>query len=120
MPNDRQDGVRAALGIKAPVIVASTGALTASGLQTIDGIALSEGDRILRKDEVATADNGIYVAAEGAWSRAVDFDGNTDFTCGTLIPVALGTLNAGRLYRVTSTAVGVDVSPITFSRIVTT
>ena len=41
-----------------------------SGLQTIDGVALVEGDRVLVKDNGEI--NGIYVASTGFWSFAQD------------------------------------------------
>ena len=43
-----------------------------SGLQTIDGVALAEGDRVLVKNQVYEQYNGIYIASAGAWSRAKD------------------------------------------------
>jgi len=67
---------------KFPVKVATTAALqntnpyltpeTFSGLQTIDGVALAEGDRVLVKNQVYEQYNGIYVASAGTWSRAKD------------------------------------------------
>ena len=53
---------------------ASTANLTLSGTQTVDGIALVAGDRILAKDQTTTSANGIYVVAAGAWARALDQD----------------------------------------------
>jgi hypothetical protein len=56
------------------VKVKSTGAnLTLSGEQTIDGV-LTSSSRILVNDQTAPAQNGIYVTASGAWSRAADAD----------------------------------------------
>ncbi len=52
--------------------VATTGNITLSGLQTIDGITLVAGDRVLVKDQSSASQNGIYVAASGAWARAAD------------------------------------------------
>jgi hypothetical protein len=43
-----------------------------SGLQTIDGVALSEGDRVLVKNQNYAQYNGIYIASAGTWSRAKD------------------------------------------------
>jgi hypothetical protein len=43
-----------------------------SGLLTVDGIVLIASDRVLVKNQSNAPDNGIYVAASGAWSRAVD------------------------------------------------
>lgn len=47
---------------------------TLSGAMTIDGVALVAGDRVLVKDQTTASQNGIYVVAAGAWTRAVDAD----------------------------------------------
>lgn len=59
---------------KQSVRAATTGNITLSGTQTIDGVALSVGDRVLVKDQTTASQNGIYVVASGAWSRASDAD----------------------------------------------
>lgn len=63
------------LTLKTAVAVATTGSnIALSGLLTIDGRILVAGDRVLVKDQTVAADNGIYVAAAGAWTRATDAD----------------------------------------------
>jgi hypothetical protein len=60
---------------KASARAATTGSnITLSGEQTIDTVAVVAGDRVLVKDQTAPAEDGIYVAAAGAWSRAADAD----------------------------------------------
>ena len=66
------DGVAQGLDIKASCRAATTANITLSGAQTIDGVAVIAGDRVLVKNQSSAADNGIYVAAAGAWSRAAD------------------------------------------------
>ncbi|NOT66361.1 MAG: head decoration protein [Methylotenera sp.] len=63
---------------KEPVRVATTANITLSGIQTIDGIAVIAGDRVLVKNQTTGSQNGIYLAASGAWTRAVDFDANAE------------------------------------------
>lgn len=64
----------AALGLsfKASVKAATTVDVTLSGTQTIDGIALVADDRVLVKNQDDATENGVYVVAAGAWSRATD------------------------------------------------
>ena len=68
------DAVAQGLDIKASVVASTTGNITLSGTQTVDGIALVAGDRCLVKNQTAAADNGIYVVAAGAWARSEDMN----------------------------------------------
>lgn len=83
---------------------ATTSAITiATGLNagdTIDGIVLAAGDRVLVKDQVAGAENGIYVAGSTP-ARSYDMDSGTE-VLGALVLVLAGTVNVGRVYRCTN------------------
>lgn len=83
---------------KQSVRVTTTAAIALAGLQNIDGVALSAGDRVLVKDQAAAKDNGVYVAAAGAWSRASDADVVAEMTPGVLISVEQGTANADTVW----------------------
>jgi hypothetical protein len=68
------------LSAKAAVNAATTGAnITLSGLQTIDGVSLTAGMRVLVKDQTAASQNGIYVVSASAWTRAIDMDASSEF-----------------------------------------
>jgi phage-related tail fiber protein len=99
---DRLSGLTTSVAMKAPCHVATTAAITLSGLQTVDGVALAAGNRVLVKDQVDTTQNGIWNAASGTWTRAKDFDGSLDAVKGTLIPVAGGTTAGDTIWRVSS------------------
>jgi len=88
------DAARSGLDVKQSVRVATTANITLSGTQTIDGVVLSAGDRVLVKDQSTGSQNGIYVVAAGAWSRATDADLDTEVTAGMFTFVAEGTTNA--------------------------
>jgi hypothetical protein len=60
------------LDAKASVRVATTANITLSTEQTIDGVAVVAGDRVLVKNQTDAEENGIYVASATAWSRASD------------------------------------------------
>lgn len=102
--------------IKLPVRVATTAAITLSGLQTIDGVSVVAGDRVLVKDQAAGADNGIYVAATGAWSRAGDFDDDAEVTAAVLVAVEEGTVNADTVFILaTDNPITVGTTALTFT-----
>jgi phage-related tail fiber protein len=91
------------LAIKAPVRLATTGSnVTLSGLQTIDGIALAAGDRVLVKDQTDPTTNGLYNAATGPWTRTIDANNNSQLI-GTLVAVGNSAVNANGLFRLTTT-----------------
>lgn len=64
-------------------------ALTGVG-QSIDGVAVAAADRILVWKQTSGAENGIYIAASGAWQRAADANGVN--IRGARVPVEQGTL----------------------------
>lgn len=80
----------AGLDFKNSVRVATTGNISTSGTQTIDGIAVIAGDRVLVKDQTTGSQNGIYVVAAGAWSRASDASATGSITGGTFVFVEEG------------------------------
>ena len=57
---------------KKSVKAATTANITLSGTQTIDGIALVAGDRVLVKNQTTASQNGIYDVASGSWTRPAD------------------------------------------------
>lgn len=98
----RIDGLEASLAIKAPVRVATTANIALSGLQTIDGVLLLEDNRVLVCNQTNGAQNGIYIATTGEWSRAADWNGARDATKGTRIFVTDGATNGNKIFYVTT------------------
>lgn len=88
------DATKQGLDVKDSVRVATTANITLSGLQTIDGVTVVAGDRVLVKNQTTASQNGIYVAAAGAWSRATDADASADVTAGMYAFVSEGTTQA--------------------------
>lgn len=68
------DSVATGLDPKQSVKAATTADITLSGPQTIDGISVVAGDRVLVKNQTTQSQNGIYVVAAGAWTRSLDMD----------------------------------------------
>lgn len=93
------DGAGAGLDAKQSVRVATTAAGTlatsfANG-QTVDGVVLATGNRILIKNQATGSENGIYtVNASGAPTRATDANTSASVTGGLFTFVEQGTVNA--------------------------
>lgn len=89
------DAARAGLDVKQSVRAASTANidLATGGALTIDGVALSAGDRVLVKDQTTGSENGIYEVAAGAWARAGDADEDAEVTAGMFVFAEEGTAN---------------------------
>ncbi len=99
---DRFNGVIASLAIKAPCVAVAIANLTLSGEQTVNGVAVVAGDRVLVIGQTEASENGIYDASSSAWARAADWDGNRDVVSGTLATVATATVGRNPLYQVTT------------------
>lgn len=110
------DSVAQGIDAKASCAAATTTNITLSGTQTIDGYALGVGQRVLVKDQSSAAENGIYVVASGAWSRAAD--ANTwDELVAAFTFVEHGTANANNGYICTIPAAGtLGVTAVTWAQ----
>lgn len=106
---DRLAGLTTSVAVKAPCRVATTGNITLSGLQSIDGVTVASGERVLVKDQTTASQNGIYKADTGAWTRAPDFDGSLDAVGGTQLYVISGDENANSMWRVAGVSSGVVI-----------
>lgn len=96
------DAIKQGLDVKDSVRVATTANITLSGTQTIDGVVLVAGDRVLVKNQTSAADNGIYVVAAGAWTRAVDANTSAKVTPGMYTFVEEGTANGDYGFTLTT------------------
>lgn len=93
----------AGLDVKESARVATTANITLSGLQTVDGVTLVAGDRVLVKDQTASATNGIYVVVDGgAWTRSTDADEPSELNAGTFVFVEEGSANSDSGFVVSS------------------
>jgi phage-related tail fiber protein len=89
------DATKQGLDVKDSVRAATTANITLSGTQTVDGVALVAGERVLVKNQSTGSANGIYVVVSGgAWTRATDFNTSAKVTSGAFTFVEAGTANA--------------------------
>jgi len=110
------DSVAQGLDVKASCRAATVANITLSGAQTIDGVALIAGDRVLVKDQSTAANNGIYVVAAGSWTRSPDADTWAELV-GAFTFVEDGTVNDNTGWVCTSAPGGtLGVTAVTFEQ----
>ena len=114
----------AAQGIdwKASVRAATTAAVTlASDLEngdTLDGVTLATGDRVLVKNQSTGSENGIYVVkSSGAPDRSTDADTGAELTSNFAVFVEEGTVNADQGYTLTNNgSITIGTTALTFTQ----
>ncbi|ERE08056.1 hypothetical protein O166_05810 [Pseudogulbenkiania ferrooxidans EGD-HP2] len=104
---------------KPSVRAATTAPITLTGLQTVDGVVLQLGDRVLVKNQAAGADNGIYVAGAGNWARAADANISLEVTPGLFVAVEQGAANGGSIWQLLDARAPVvlGTTPLAFERV---
>jgi len=116
------DSLANGLDVKGSVRVATTANGTLSTAfangQTVDGVVLATGNRILIKDQTTGSANGIYtVNASGAPTRATDADADAEVTAGMFVFVEEGTTNADTGWVMTNDgAVTLGTTALVFSQ----
>lgn len=100
---------------KSSVMACSPGSIVLSGLQTIDGVPVPAGKRVLAPFQTAAKDRGIWVTSANAWTRATDADTNDDVTPGMLVLIEQGTLYGDSAWQlVTDAPITLGVTALTF------
>lgn len=81
--------------------------------QTLDGVDLVAGYRVLVKDQTDAKENGVYEVKEtGGPVRAIDCDDAGEICCA-FFPVVNGTTNGGKLFQCTDKTCVIGSSDIT-------
>jgi hypothetical protein len=107
---------------KPSVRLATTSAITlATDLEngdTLDGVVLATGDRVLVKNQTDATENGIYVVAEsGAPARSSDADTSAEITASFAVFVEEGTVNTDSGWTLTNNgAVTVGTTELSFTQ----
>lgn len=112
------DNVAAGLTAKASVKAATTGNITLSGLQSVDGYTTVAGDRILVKAQTDATQNGVYTASGSTWVRSTDMDGTpaNDIATGDNVFVEGGSTNANTSWVIITTgAIILGTTPVLWS-----
>jgi hypothetical protein len=114
------DAVKQALDIKDSVRAATTANITiATALNngdTLDGVTLADGDRVLVKDQSTGSENGIYVVGSTP-ARSTDANTSAKVTAGLFVFVEEGTSNADNGYVLTTNdTITLDSTSLTFTQ----
>jgi hypothetical protein len=116
------DSVAQGLDVKASVRAATTATATLSTAfangQTLDGVTLATGDRILIKNQSTGSENGIYtVNASGAPTRSTDANTSAEVTAGLFTFVSEGTVNGNNGFVLTTDdAITLDTTALVFAQ----
>lgn len=118
------DALEQALDIKDAVRVATDGTsidLTATtDPNPIDGITLSDGDRVLLKDQSTASENGIYDAVTATdpstWVRSSDMDTDSEVGGGEFTFIREGTNNGDNGFVVVSDNPTLGTDPIQWTQ----
>ncbi len=105
------EGLHVHPSVKAATTANITLASAVENGDTLDGVTLATGDRILVKNQTTKAENGIYVvSASGAPTRATDFDTAAEIDSGDFVFVDQGTTyaNTGWVQINTPATIGTD------------
>jgi hypothetical protein len=115
------DSVTEGLHIHESVVAATTANVNlANALEngdTLDGITLATGNRILVKNQTTQSENGIYVVqASGQPTRAADFDTASEVDSGDFVFVYSGTANASTGWVQTNKPATIGTDAIVFTQ----
>jgi hypothetical protein len=111
------DAARSGLDVKQSVRAATTGNVTLSGTQTIDGVSLIATNRVLVKNQSTASENGIWVVNSSTWSRATDADSDAEVTSGLFTFVEEGTDNGNSGFVLTTdNPITVGTTGLTFAQ----
>ena len=111
------DAMNQGLDVKASVRAASINNVVRSGEQTVDGVELLAGDRVLLKNQSDPSQNGIYTVSAGNWQRAADANDAGEVTPGMFTFVEEGVRNADSGWvLVTDGAISLGATALNFSQ----
>jgi hypothetical protein len=100
--------------------VATTANITLQDEQTIDGVAVVAGNTVLVKNQGTASQNGLYLCVAGAnnWTRVTGFDEAAEMLQNTVIAVTLGTVAAGKKFKLaTDEPIVVGTTSLSFTEV---
>lgn len=120
-PNDAAtkayaDSISAGITPRTGVLVATTANIALNAPQTIDGVAVIAGNRVLVKNQAAPAQNGIYDVAAGAWTRSSDSNTAAKLLFGYYYFVSSGATQVATSWFIQTPPAVLGVDPVVFSQ----
>ena len=111
------DATAVGLDVKDSARVATTEDITLSGVQTIDGVGVLAGDRVLVKNQADKTENGVYdVVSGGAWTRSEDAV-QDELTSGSFVFIEEGSVNGSAGFVVsTANPITIGTTEVEFSQ----
>lgn len=109
-----------ALGVqwKTSVRFVTTANDSLTGLAARNGVTPVAGDRVGVIAQTTGSQNGVYIAAAGAWTRATDFDADSEVKAGASFMADEGTVGADKMYVLTTNdPIVVGTTALSFSSI---
>ena len=105
------------MDVKDSARVATTEDITLSGVQTIDGVGVLAGDRVLVKNQADKTENGVYdVVSGGAWTRSEDAV-QDELTSGSFVFIEEGSVNGSAGFVVsTANPITIGTTEVEFSQ----
>ncbi|MCK4968222.1 MAG: hypothetical protein KAS12_04140, partial [Candidatus Aenigmarchaeota archaeon] len=94
--------------------VATTMDTVLLAIQTIDGVIIEQGDRILVKDQIAGEENGIYIASSTGWYRSADSN-TSERIISTTVVIREGLINEGLMFALITPNPILDTTPLVFA-----
>ena len=94
----------------------------AAAPNTLDGVTLTKGARILVKDQTTRLQNGPYrvssvgTGADGVWARATDSDATSELA-SSLVRVNQGTINGGTYWQLAVRNPTIGAAPLDYVRV---
>jgi hypothetical protein len=101
--------------VRLPVRTVATAPITLSALQTVNGVALAAGDRVLVTAQTTSSQNGVYLASSGAWTRATPENVAAGMKDGSMWFISAGSY-AGQYWRLNGDATPGASNPISIAR----
>lgn len=108
------------LSWKTPVFAATVENIVLAGEQIIDGTSVTDGKRVLVKNQNLAQNNGIYIVRTGAWERAPDMDQILPFNeyRSAAVAVTNGFANGNSAWTQSANVSNPGVSVIAFTRFI--